>query len=225
MHKQKVIDTDTIARAKRTRSARKFAGLTMEQLNIQHNIPPSTLQGWENIGSTSLRNRSLTLRGAQRLVLALEKEGVACTIDWLMDGTGLGPQLVTKKDSKSAKRKQTGLWEQHLSLQNEIRAFEENNSNAIAVMMTDYALEPFYAKGDVVAGVKHYLNDIDQFLQRYCIIETKDKEVVIRQLVPGQQRNRYSLVAINPKALLLQPALKEVRLNWVAPILWHRKPF
>lgn len=221
MNKTKSIDPKAIARAKRTRSARKFAGLTMEQLNIQHNIPPSTLQGWENTGALSLKNRSLTLKGAERLVKALQKEGVSCSVQWLMEGTGIGPHFVHTQQAKP-KKKQHNLWGVHLSLQHEINAFEKNNPDAIVIRVTDDSLTPFYEKGDIVAGNKHYLNDIDKCINRICIIETLNKDIVIRKLHRSKKSQQYSLMPVQEENL--QACLRDITLYWVAPIIWHRKP-
>ncbi len=224
--KPKVTDSEAHLRAKRAKCARKFAGLTMEQMNTQHSIPPSTIQGWENTGSISLKNRSLTLKGAQRLTVALQKEGVACSVEWLMKGTGVGPHFIETNLVKSnTKKKNNSLWGQHLAIQNEIKAFEENNLNAIVFMITDDGLEPFYSKGDIVGGIKQYLNDITKFLNHLCIIETASNDITVRQLSSGKRTKTFTLSCINNQTTAKEPSIENIKLNWAAPIIWHRKPF
>lgn len=215
--------TGTYERAKRAKSARMFAGLTMEQMNIQHNIPPSTIQGWENIGGTSLKNRKLTLKGAQRLIAALNREGVACTIEWLMEGEGIGPHFINQKEK--SRNTQNSLWGHHLAIQAEIKTFEENNLNSIVVMVADNGLEPFYSKGDFVGAIKQYLKDIDKYLNHLCIIETSNKEVFIRKLISGKKTHTYTLLTLQNNDQQSESSLQDVKVNWVAPIIWHRKPF
>lgn len=217
--------TETYERAKRAKSARMFAGLTMEQMNIQHNIPPSTLQGWENIGCASLKNRKLTLKGAQRLIAALNREGVACSVEWLMDGEGIGPHFIAPKGNDRKQKQQNSLWGHHLAIQHEIKTFEENNLNSIVVMVSDNGLEPFYTKGDFVGAIKQYLKDIDKYLNHLCIIETTNKEVFIRKLISGKKPRTYTLITLQNNILTNEPTLQDVKVNWIAPIIWHRKPF
>ncbi len=228
MKTTKIITPDTIARAKRARSARKFAGLTMEQLNIQHNIPPSTLQGWENTGCTSLKNRSLTLKGAQRLVFALKNEGVFCSIEWLMEGKGPGPSFTSplmQDKSDCHYDSQHSSWTQDICLQNEIKAFEQNNPNPIVVLMPDDALSPLYDKGDIIGGIKYFFNDIARCVEHTCIIETNKSEVFVRKLQAGHNAHLYTLVPHNSNTKSCDPIIKDVALKWVAPILWHRRIF
>ncbi|MGD9591712.1 MAG: hypothetical protein AB7V32_04235 [Candidatus Berkiella sp.] len=219
----KNINNDAFARAKRTRSARKFAGLTMEKLNIHYKIPPSTLQGWENLGASSLKNRSLTEKGAHRLIQALLQEGVECSVEWLLHGTGLGPRFRTTPLCASEKSKNVSTWDHHLVIQKEIQFFEDNNVNSVVIMLTDDGLEPIYKAGEYVGGIKTDLNHIGTLDNCFCIVETIHKEIFIRKLSASNKSKTYSLLCINPNTSLLEPTQCNVKLNWAAPIIWHRK--
>ncbi len=215
-----------LEKAKRTKSARQFAGLTREEMNTRHDIPPSTLRGWESPGS--LRNQGLTLKGAQRLANALQKEGVLCSVEWLMEGTGVGPQFMApsiEADAESTQKITNGtlLWGPYLAIQNEILCFEKNNPDAIVMMVSDNGLTPFYSPGEYVGGIKKYQKNIAALIGSYCIVETSTQEILVRKLCLGKKADTFTLVCENQTSIE-QPSLTNVKLNWAAPIIWHRKP-
>lgn len=212
-----------LEKAKRAKSARQFAGLTREEMNLRHHIPPSTLRGWETPGLS--RSQGLTQKGAERLSTALQKEGVICSIEWLMEGIGLGPQfLSTTTESAKKSKVKSSPWSQHLAIQNEIRCFEENNPEPIITIITDNGLSPFYQQGEYVGGTKKYLKDIALLVDTYCIVETAEQGVFVRKLCHGKKANTFSLVSLNGQDTVEDEALSNVKLNWAATIVWHRKP-
>ena len=146
--------SEMLEKAKRVVTVRKLARLTREDMNTRHKIHPSTLRGWESPGS--MRNQGLTLKGAEQIVKALQKEGVACSVQWLMEGSGAGPHFITNPldKSSSAGKKKNALWGEHIVINNEIKFFEENNSDSIVLMISDDGLDPFFKTGEYVGGIK-----------------------------------------------------------------------
>lgn len=217
--KSKNVESDILDKGKRVRTARKFADLTREDMGVRHNIPLSTLRGWEIPGT--YKNKGLTLKGAHRLAKALKIEGVNCSIEWLMEGTGVGPHFFAKGSTKN--KKINSLWGHHLAIQNEISFFQENNPDSIVLMMNDDGLEPSFTQGSYVGGIKKYKKEMLAAINHYCIIETNTKEILIRKLCLGKKDNTFSLFCTNPNTLASEPILHDVKLNWAAPIVWIRK--
>lgn len=215
--------SDMLEKAKRVIAVRKFARLTREDMNVRHKIHPSTLRGWESPGS--MRNQGLTQKGAERIVRALQKEGVACSVQWLMEGSGVGPHFITNPLDKSSSegKKKNALWGEHLVINNEIKFFEENNSDSVVLMISDNGLDPFFNAGEYVGGIKKYSKDIDNCINKFCIVETSDSEMFIRKLLIGKKPKTYSLSCINPHTTSSEPVLYDLKLNWAAPIIWYRK--
>lgn len=218
---KKTAGSNMLEKAKRTKSARQFAGLTREEMSTRHHIPPSTLRGWESPGS--LRNQGLTLKGAQRLAKALQKEGVLCAVEWLMEGTGIGPQFISTPATE-ANQNIIPLWEPYLAIQNEILCFEKNNPDAIVVMVSDDGLSPFFLPGDYIGGIKKYQKEISSLIDSYCIVETSTKEILVRKLCPGKKTETFTLSYIHAQTTAEAPLLANIKLNWAAAIIWHRKP-
>lgn len=222
--KIRAVNPDLLEKAKRTQSARKFAGLTREAMETRHSIPPSTLRGWERPGT--LKNQGLTLNGAQRLVKALQVEGVACSVEWLMDGKGIGPHFLetTLEQNNSKNIRKISLWNQNIVIQNEIKFFQENNPDSVVLMVTDDGLAPVYSLGDFVGGIKKYQKEMLKVIGHHCIIETASKEILIRKVCKGKKAKSYSLFCTNPQTSAYEPTLFDIKLNWAAPIIWLRKP-
>ncbi len=216
------IDDGMLEKAKRAQSARKFAGLTREEMNIRHDIPPSTLRGWECPGT--LKNQGLTFKGAQRLAKALLKEGVVCSVEWLLEGKGLGPHFVSSKDNPAERKKSHSVWEHQIALQKEIAFFEENNPNAVVLMIVDNGLEPYYSIGEYVGGIKRFAKEINSLENCFCIVETTENDIFIRKLIIEKKPNQFSIICINPNTSAQEPIKNDIKLNWAAPIIWHRKP-
>lgn len=218
---EKVVTLDMLERAKRVRSARKFAGVSLQQMDTRHDIPLSTLRGWERPGT--LKNQGLTLKGAHRLVKALLNEGIGCSVEWLMEGTGEGPHYLDLPKDSPKNRKGASPWSQQLAIQSEIKFFEEINPDSIVVMITDDGLAPVFGLGDFVGGIKKFGKEMTKAIDQYCIVETASKDLLVRKVIPGKKPKTYSLHCTNPQTRALNSTKIDIALKWVAPIVWHRK--
>src|SRR5437868_3849341 len=76
------------AKSKRLKRIRNLANLTREQVCEEGNINIHTLIGWENG-----RFGGLTRAGAKRLLKRVAREGVQCTVEWLLNEIGRGPTI------------------------------------------------------------------------------------------------------------------------------------
>ncbi len=77
------------ARGKRLKFVRKLAGLSRKQLEKKYGISANTVQSWE-----VAKKGGLTERGAHRILAVIQKEGINCSIEWLLYGTGAPPRPV-----------------------------------------------------------------------------------------------------------------------------------
>src|SRR3989344_9374349 len=71
----------------RLRRARILAGIaTRREFEKKYQISANTLQGWEQ------GKNPLSKKGAKRVIEALKAEGLMCSLEWLMHGSGVPPR-------------------------------------------------------------------------------------------------------------------------------------
>jgi transcriptional regulator with XRE-family HTH domain len=199
------------ARAERLRRLRNMANLTREILCNIPELNASTYKGWE-IG----RFGGLSVTGAKHVIKRVAEEGVICSLDWLLEGKGNGPFVVSTAFSK----------EKHLnnninSILQEIIVFQSNFSEGIFLKIQDDSNLPLYNIGDHVAGIKKYKDDIQTLINQICIVQTTDNELLVRQLLKGETKDTYTLVCTNLENNIKKPVLYNIRILSAAPIIRH----
>ena len=116
----------------RLRRARILAGiLTRREFEEKHGISSNTLQGWEQ------GKNPLSQKGARRVVNALKKEGLICTIQWLTEGVGMPPRTFEAMNAgiRQELHKNPTIMEYNQReeeiIYKEILLFKQQNPNAI----------------------------------------------------------------------------------------------
>ena len=80
-------------RGERLKRLRLMAGFSSRKaFENKYNISANTLRSWEDGIHTGL-----TEQGAKRILLALRSEGIRCSVGWLLQGVGNGPDGVVSK--------------------------------------------------------------------------------------------------------------------------------
>jgi hypothetical protein len=197
-----------------------MANLTRQQLCEYSDININSLKGWE-IG----RYGGLTWTGAEKIILQAAKEGVECTLDWLMYGIGAGPsvhsgftEIQTLPSSEGPKLAQ----DEDEKIANELALFKKQYTNAIDFIVNDDGMTPIYQKGEYVAGIALAENKIDQAVGHNCIIQLENDNIILRQLRKGTEPNVYTLICLNLNHTS-EPVIYNVKLISAAPIIFHRK--
>lgn len=207
----------------RIKRARLLAGIaTRRDFEQKHGVSANTLQSWEQGKSI------LTAKGAQRLVAALKHEGWICSVEWLLQGSGLPPRHY----ERSAKHPSLILNDElstHSPLQQEeriyreIQFFKENNPNAIVLTIVDDSMEPFFSIGDTIGGIQFFDKPMEAYLGMCCILELEHNHIIPRYLQAGTQPNTFTASCTNPKAKTAPLNIYDAKIISAAPILWHRK--
>ena len=208
----------------RLRRARILAGIsTRREFEEKHGISANTLQGWEQ------GKNPLSEKGARRVASALKCEGLICTIDWLIHGTGMPPRPyemvnagVSNSISANPSLADMNLKEEEAIYQ-EIQLFRQKNPNAIVLTVADNAMEPYYSVGDYIGGVQIPPEEISLYLNSICILELENNLILPRYLQQGKFPNVYTASCTNPKTNTAPLNLYNVRVISTAPILWHRR--
>ena len=208
----------------RVRRARYLAGImTRKELKLRHDISENTLRSWEK------NHNKLNERSAIKLVRAFKKEGLLCTIEWLLHGTGVPPQTFTAsyQSLSNDQRVKQNISEldlkEALAIESEKQHFLKNSSNAIVISVADDALEPYFLQGDYVGGYRINGDDMAKFIDTICIVELKDESILPRYLQAGVAPDCYTLVNLNPRGLARPLVIDNVELVSIAPIVWSRR--
>jgi transcriptional regulator with XRE-family HTH domain len=207
-----VFSEDKAARGERLKRLRGMANLSRNRIADEYGISADTQKNWE-LG----RHAGLTERGATRILEALKKGGIQCSLGWLLNGTGAPPIILSEQD------KALGLSEQrkpYAVLPISVQIFCEQHPNAVYMRVEDDGMEPNYFKGDYVAGERYYQGNIQKTIGKYCIVETQMGQTLLRRIRQGDQEGLYSLQCINVITSYL-PLIYNVELVSAAPVILH----
>lgn len=211
-----LMKSDPVARGRRLKTVRLMAGLTRSRLEEKHGVSASTMQSWE-----SAKAGGLTERGLNRIIPILQEEGIYCSAEWLYYGVGKPPHPTTP-EVKEDEITYPVLPEDKAIIQ-ELLTFRQLNPLAIDFVVTDDGMLPHYSSGDYVAGRRRKGSDIDIILNRPCIVETTDNEVILRYLKRGSTPSRYTLVCTNLDTSVEKSTIYDQRLLSAAVVSWHRR--
>lgn len=208
----------------RLKRARILAGIsTRREFQHKHSISANTLQGWEQ------GKNPLSEKGAKRVIEAFKEEGLICSIEWLMHGTGMPPRPYEMLNTgiESVIREDIDLATHNIkeeeAIYQETQIFKRQNPNSIVISIIDDAMEPYISIGDYVGGMRLHGSDINLFLDNPCIVELEDHNIIARFLHAGANHGTYTLSCTNPKTTVSMPNYHNVRILSAAPIVWHRR--
>ena len=202
----------TKTRAERVSFARQLSGLERKEFHAKHNIPVNTLRSWE---SPSIDRNGITTKGAKRLSECLYNEGIICSVEWLLYGTGNQPKVISILDTDS------GYCSDEESIIKEANFFKKLNKNSLVQTITDNYMLPFYAKNDLVGGISV---DSNTSLPKpgYNYILTLHDSTIIRKVFFDCDTGETIAISTNPQ----KPASKVIKpeqISGFAEIIWHRR--
>lgn len=198
------------SRGKRIRFIREhLASLTREEFCRNSNITAQSLKGWELAWGGGLSKQ-----GALKIINRAKELNCYCSEAWLMHGIGRSASIITKdldiQDSN----------ESHIT--KELLLFREL-VNSIDTVITDDAMIPFFYPGNYVGGI--IVNDIEDAINKECIIITDSNEILVRILKHGNEHELYDMVCLNESPVLVKKEIKNTSVKCVAPIVWMRRIF
>lgn len=204
-------------RGERLRRLRNLANLSRKFLCEQADININTYIGYE-VG----RYGGLTKKGAEKILSFLSTKGVYSSVEWLMDGVGTSPHVLT--DLLSPEASLLVLSEEQ-KVSEELALFNTHYKHAIYHQLMDDGMAPLYELGCYVAGIPIAGDAIKNLIGLNCILQTKNKKILVRNLRKGRTENTYTLTSINPITSVKDPVLYDVELVFAAEIIWYRKIF
>lgn len=218
------IDKSLPTSGERLRRARILAGLTTRrEFEKKYKISANTLQGWEQ------GKNPLSEKGARRVVEAFKWEGLLCSVEWLMHGTGMPPRPYDMLNAglKDSLKKDDVVKEQNIreeeAIYQETQLFKQQNVNSIILTIADDAMEPYYYESDHIGGVRVFGAEVSKFIGNFCIVELENNLILPRLLQKGSRDGLYNVCSTNPKTNASPLSFYDVKVISAAPILWHRR--
>jgi hypothetical protein len=206
----------------RIRVAITLTGLRINEFCRKSGLPSSTVWGWH--GGRLLLNK----KGALRLSEKLSLFGVKCSPEWLLEGTGISPQIkgdiFNLFDKKFLNEKENdSLIISGLTRDYEIDVFSKINKNSTILISETDSMAPEILKGDFVGGIALSKESLHEAFGRNCIVKLKNGKSIIRRVMPGKKEDLYKLVALNPFTDEEDPILYDQVVLEIAPIIFIRR--
>ena len=95
--------------------------------------------------------------------------------------------------------------------------FTLEDADPIAVEVRGDSMLPVYRPGDYLLCSRRRGTDIQNALNKDCVVKTTENEGYIKKLVQGSRANTYTLVSYNAAPIENQ------KLLWAAPIVWVKR--
>jgi hypothetical protein len=211
--------TSPQARAERLKRLRNLANLCRKDLCEGSKINLNTLIGWE-----VARHGGLSRIGAERVIERVAKEGVFCSIEWLLDGRAEPPRVATdlKTPTNICNTEKTTLSDADKA-RAELQFFKSLHPETISYKISDETMLPRFTPGDLVAGVTHPSDQYDELKNQICIVELESGEKLLRQLKYCNSTQTFYLLCTNQDAAPAKLMIKKPTIKHIAKVVWHRR--
>lgn len=158
----------------RFRSARSLVpDLNRKMFCERHGINRYTMQSWEN-GLHISKGKNVW-----KFIEALQKEGVFCSIEWLLYGKGAPAKTVDalEKISNEGQGASPTSCHPHLNL---VLELIKVSPNLCMVTIEDELMAPKYRQGDIVVGI---LKELDSPIDPFVLIEKSPSRFLLRRAI------------------------------------------
>ncbi len=195
--------------------------LSRSDVYKKYGLSPDTLSAWEK------GKIQITERGIERCIKIYNAENLLVSREWILTGEGIDPSFsldLKKYFSTLTTEKDLTPINDTTLLAKEIDFFRSLTPNSITGLISSDDMLPIYARGDYVGGRLRYGKDIENCIDKDCIVKTKDGATYIRRLSKSPRGEKYNLACLNlnwngsP-----EPIIFDVELEGAAPIIWHRR--
>ncbi len=165
-------------RGLRIKEARIFAGFKSARAFCERHssIALSTIKAWE-----SGKHYVLTPKGAYLISMALKQHHVDVSVEWLLDGKGLGPtsKSAATTNIETADSLAATLLERHDdSIHAELNDFIQTHEHAVHYQMPNDSMKPAFSKNDWLCGYWINPNEYSALHRCYALVEQPDGAVI-----------------------------------------------
>lgn len=170
----------------RFRSARSLVpDLNRKSFCERYEINRYTMQSWEN-GLHVSKGKNV-----EKFIESLAREGVFCTSEWLIDGTGEPARMIKssaavhpyKDDLVNIEHSYRSSDKAYVGMLALLRATHENRGDEIIeCQINDNDMAPKFMKGDTVIGIR-ISTDKPALLTQSCIVALAPDRLVVRKVL------------------------------------------
>lgn len=100
----------------------------------------------------------------------------------------------------------------------EIEALPGEPEGGFAVVVRGNSMAPRFKDGEYLGYSRSRGLDPDRCVGVECVVQTRDGRKLVKVLERGRKRGTFNLVSVNDSV----PTERDVELEWVAPVVWHR---
>ena len=193
----KTLDDSPQARGMRLKKIRALTGLNGEELAEKIGYSRQTISYWENV-----TYGGLSVKGAKKIVEALQALDMHCDLDWLLYGIVKNQSeaiAVHHTQSSNPANKNTQWLLQQLTSQEplfqEISLFKQCYPNAVILQLQEPLL--IYEPGDWVGG--HFETLHAQLFGKICIVEVSGS-LMIKSIQPSLLNSMVCLQSPMPSS-------------------------
>ena len=90
--------------------------------------------------------------------------------------------------------------------------------NAFVVVVRGDSMAPRFKDGEYLGYSRAHGLDPERCCGVECVVQTRDGRKLVKVLARGRKRGTFNLVSVNDAV----PTERDVELEWVAPVVWHR---
>ncbi len=200
-----------IERGKRLNYIRSMVGMIGEKFASFCNISRTTLVRWEHG-----QDNGLTEKGAQKIVKAIQSEGIDCAVIWLLHGIGMSPRIVnqnrlsrfsyTKRNDLNilnVVNETTVIETEDENCNKEIQFFKHCYPNHLIFQLSDDSMFPIYQNGDFLGGIQLSAHQLSLANNKICIVLLRSNSYLIRKIkIFNDMHHKIGIYPINIEVVL-----------------------
>jgi transcriptional regulator with XRE-family HTH domain len=194
----------------RMHASRVLTGLSREEFAEKQNIPVMSIKNWE-LGRVMPRTE-----GIQTLINAFKEQNIYVSFEWILYGSGVGPNYIETTTFEREESANANLFEQVSLFKKSQRA---QGLNPVVVAINDDNMSPTYFKGDLIGGIILPTEAVKKEISESAYLKGPWMiSVATGEFVPA-------LIYFTANQWLMntfkEPELKECGVPSIAKIKWH----
>ena len=100
----------------------------------------------------------------------------------------------------------------------EIEGLTSENEDGFVVLVRGDSMAPRFKDGEYLGYSRSKGVDPERCIGAECVVQTRDGRKLVKILARSGRRGKFNLISVNAAV----PEEREVELEWVAPVVWHR---
>ena len=190
----------------RLRREMDLRGLNMKELSLR-----------AGLGETGVRDALEKVKSPRQKTVKAIADALGMSLAQLMEGAQATAQQIKVIGSTTTAEE----WapSSHRKPKLETVSLSVNGEPISIIVADDTMRSAGYRRGDLLVGVRQNPATADNLIGVDCIVMTEDGRGLVKFLSRGEGRGRFTLRSYSPTT----DDIPNVRLSWVAPIIWIKR--